>query len=261
MGKQIKRRNQKFISRLITIICLAVFIYAAHGLLGVFLDYYQNRKMLSEVQDIYYRSTNTITVSAEEADQKSPTIRSGFDGLLKENEQVVGWITIEDTAIDYPILQSDNNVDFLTENFYGYDSVAGSIFLDYRNDITSTDANMIVYGHRMKDGSMFQHLTKFLNKDFFESHRTFTFDTLYDEYEAEIFAVYRTLVDFNYIQTDFQADDEFEQLLHGIQERSIFKTDIDIGPNDQILTLSTCDSSLDPDDGRLVVHAKLTKIN
>lgn len=261
MAKRKQTVLQKFISRFITITCLAVFIYASHGLFDILLDYYQNRKMLNNVQEIYYRETGFPVAAAEaaETDSQSNKIRSGFDELLKQNDQVVGWITIEDTQIDYPILQSDNNTDFLTENFYGNESIAGSIFLDYRNDITTSDSNYVVYGHRMKDGSMFQHLTKYLDKDFFESHQKFTFDTLYDRYEAEIFAVYNTLIDFNYIQTHFSSDAEYQQLLKEMEDRSIYQTDVELNAQDQILTLSTCEYTLDPNDSRLVIHAKLVK--
>lgn len=255
-----KRKEQsagkKFISSIITIICLAVFLYASYGLFDAFIDYYKNRKMLSNLQDIYY---NVDT--AEDTKDQANSIRSGFDELLKQNENVVGWITVEGTQIDYPILQSDNNIDYLTENFYGDESRAGSVFLDFRNDITSSNLNTVVYGHRMKDGSMFQHLTKFLDRDFFETHRTFEFDTLYNSYEAEVFAVYNTLTDFNYIQTDFSSGEEYKQLLLNIQEKSKFKSDVDLSEDDQIITLSTCDYELDQNDGRLVVHAKLTKKN
>jgi len=246
---------KKFTSYVITIACLAVFVYAAHGLIDVLLDYYQNRKVINDVQDIYYQEADSHSNSYSE----EKGIRSGFDELIKFNKHVVGWITIEDTQIDYPILQTDNNTDFMYHNFYGEESRAGSIFMDYRNDITMKDNNIIVYGHRMKDGSMFQHLTKFLDEDFFETHRTFTIDTLYDSYEAEIFAVYPTMVNFNYIQTDFSNEKEFENLIEEIQNKSKFKTDVDISSEDQMITLSTCDYTLDPEDGRLVVHAKLTK--
>ena len=131
--------------------------------------------------------------------------------------------------------------------------------MDYRNDITSSNLNTVIYGHRMKDGSMFQQLTKFLDQDFFDTHRTFEYDTLYESYEAEIFAVYNTLTEFDYIQTDFASDEAYEQLLSRIKEKSMFQTDIEVSASDQIITLSTCDYQLDPDDGRLVVHAKLVK--
>src|SRR5699024_10652699 len=108
MAEKKKRPVQKWISRMITIICLAVFIYASSGLFSAFMDYYQNRKMLSDVQDTFYR-----VVAAE--DSESGGIRSGFDELLKQNEDVVGWITMDGTQIDYPILHSKDNIDYLTE--------------------------------------------------------------------------------------------------------------------------------------------------
>lgn len=248
-------KRKKIISRLITVICLGVFIYASYGLFDAFLDYYQNRKMLSNLQDMYY--SEEVDEPSDESNENA--LRSGFDELLKANENVVGWLTIDGTQIDYPILQSDNNIDYLTENFDGKESRAGSVFLDYRNDITSPNRNTVVYGHRMKDGSMFQHLTKFLDEDFFKSNQTFEFDTLYSSYEAEVFAVYNTLTDFNYIETDFASGDEYEQLLEKMQGKSKFNTDVELSEDDHIITLSTCDYELDENNGRLVVHAVLTE--
>jgi len=257
MAKE-KRQMKRNLSRIVTIVCLGVFIYAAYGLVDIFMDYRQNQKMLSNVQETFYNAA-----SAEEDTQNessgSDTIRPGFKELLKQNEDVVGWITIDGTQIDYPVLQASNNETYLTQNYNGGDSRAGSVFLDYRNDIDSPGLNTVVYGHRMKDGSMFQHLTKFLDEDFFESHRTFKFDTLYESYEAEVFAVYNTLTDFDYIKTDFANKEEYEQLLSDIQQESKFQTDVEVSTDDSIITLSTCDYELDENEGRLVVQAKLVK--
>lgn len=258
MVKNKQRKGKKVISKIITIACLAVFIYASHGLISVYIDYKQNRSMLSDVQDTYYNVASAETVKPHDQTE-AKGVRTGFDALLEQNENVVGWITIDGTHIDYPILQSDNNIDYLTENYNGQSSIAGSIFMDYRNDIEDTELNTVIYGHRMKDGSMFQDLIKFLDEDFFRTHQTFTYDTLYDSYEAEIFAVYNTLIDFNYIKTDFGSEAEYSELLQNIQDKSRFATDIELDNEDQILTLSTCDYEMDPNDGRLVVQAKLTK--
>lgn len=253
-------KGQKIISRLITIICLAVFIYASYGLIDALIEYKKNDSIVREVQDIFYQEKDHLTASTSKGTPNTSNIRSGFEELLKINEDVIGWITIEDTKIDYPIMQTENNTDYLRTSFYGDDLLAGSLFLDYRNDLkTGEERNLIVYGHRVRDGSMFEHLTKYLEEDFFESHRTFSFDTLYEGYEAEVFAVYNTMIDFNYIQTDFSSDEDYEHLLAEIQERSIYDVDLDLSAEDLILTLSTCEYSLHPDDSRLVVHAKLTK--
>lgn len=256
--KKEKRQTKKIISRIVTIVCLGVFVYAAYGLVDIFMDYYQNRKMLSNVQETFYNAA-TNEEDTQNDNSQSSTIRPGFKELLKQNSDVVGWITIDGTQIDYPILQSSNNETYLTYNFNHDSSRAGSIFLDYRNDITSPGLNTVVYGHRMKDGSMFQHLTKFLDEDFFESHQTFEFDTLYASYEAEIFAVYNTLTDFDYIKTDFANEKEYEQLLAAIQKESKYQTDIEVSADDSIITLSTCDYELDENEGRLVLQAKLVK--
>ncbi len=251
------KKKRSFLSYAITIICLTVFIYAGSGLFGILFDYYNNDKVLADLQDIYYQNQDAEETAHPSSEKR---IRTGFDELKEMNEDVVGWITIDDTKIDYPIMQSDNNTDYLNRNYHGEKSIAGSIFMDYRNDITMRENNLILYGHRVKDGSMFQHLTKYLDEDFFKSHRKFTVETLYDSYEAEIFAVYNTMIDFNYIETDFSSAEEFGSLIEGIQSRSIYDTDVEIGATDQIITLSTCEYTLDADDSRLVVHAKLTKI-
>lgn len=252
-----KKKRRPIVSYIITIVCLSVFVYAGQGLFSILYDYYQNDKVLNQLQDIYYQADSDKKETQFMGEKR---VRSGFDDLKSINEEVIGWITIDDTKIDYPIMQADNNVDFLDTNFYGEQSIAGSIFMDFRNDITMRENNLIVYGHRMKDGSMFQHLTKYLDEDFFNTHRTFTIDTLYDSYEAEIFAVYNTMIDFNYIQTDFTSEDEFGQLIDDIHERSIYETDVSLDADEQMITLSTCEYTLDQNDSRLVVHAKLTKI-
>lgn len=254
-NKQKKSVLRKTVSVAITITCLAVFVYASKGLVDATMDYYNNHKLQNNLQDIYYNA------DIKDNDNSSNSIRSGFDGLLAENDDVVGWITVDGTKIDYPILQGDTNEKYLKHNFYGDESRAGSIFLDYRNNIDSPGYNTIVYGHRMKDGSMFQHLTKFLDEDFFNEHRKFKLDTLYEQYEGEIFAVYKTVTDFNYIQTDFNNDSEFNLFLMEIMKRAEHKTDVDFDDTDKIITLSTCDEQLDVLDGRLVVQAKLKKVS
>lgn len=257
MAQAKKSHFKKILSQIVTITCLGIFIYAAYGLFDILIDYYQNRKLLNNLQETFYEAASA---EKEETDENDKQIRPGFEALLQQNKDVIGWITIDGTQIDYPILQAEDNDTYLYRNYYHEDTRAGSIFLDFRNDITNPEErNIIVYGHRMKDGSMFQHLTKFLDEDFFKSHRTFEFDTLYDHYEAEIFAVYNTLTDFNYIQTDFSNDEEFAQLLENIQKKSLFHADVDVTKDDTIITLSTCDYALDESEGRLVLQAKLNK--
>lgn len=240
-----------------TLICVGVFVYAAHGLISTFLDYQNNKQTMNDLQETFHEGGGVTEFADNEEDELK--VRSGFDILLGENDELVGWLTINGTKIDYPILQADNNNDYLRRDFYKDYNILGSIFMDFRNDVTSLGRNTIVYGHRTKDQSMFEGLTYFEDEEFYEEHKTFTFDTLYESYEAEIFAVYNTTTDFNYIQTDFSNDENFEALLNEIDKRALYETDVEVEVDDHILTLSTCDYQLDKQKGRFVVHAKLTK--
>jgi sortase B len=241
-----------------TLVCLGVFAYGAHGLITTFLDYHNNNQTMSDLQETFYDGGGP-TEWAEADDSDELKVRGGFDMLLEENDELVGWITMNGTEIDYPILQADNNMDYLQHDFYKNYNILGSIFMDFRNDITDLGKNTIIYGHRTKNGTMFEGLTNFEDEAFYEEHKTFTFDTLYESYEAEIFAVYNTTTDFNYIKTDFQNEQDYANLLNDIDEHALFETGVEVNEDDHILTLSTCDYELDEHTGRFVVHAKLTK--
>lgn len=123
-------------------------------------------------------------------------VRKQFKALQQINQEIVGWITMDDTQINYPIVQAKDNDYYLFRNYKGEDMRAGSIFMDYRNDVKSQNRNTILYGHRMKDGSMFGSLKKMLDEEFFMSHRKLYYDTLFEGYDLEVFSVYTTTTDF-----------------------------------------------------------------
>ncbi len=236
--------------KLTTFFLVCVFLFSAYKVGAIGKEYYDNRKVLKQVQVIYNENEDFEVKSTGQPRQQ-------FNKLLEINPDIVGWIEVEETNINYPILQADNNDYYLNRNYLKEESRAGSIFLDYRNDVEESNKNSVIYGHRMKDGSMFGQLKKYLNEDFFYNHSTILYDTLYESYELEVFSAYKTTTDFYYIQTDFTNDEEFEQFLSSIQEKSIHKYTGTIGVEDTIVTLSTCDYGLNQDTGRLVVHAKL----
>ncbi|MCM3147895.1 class B sortase [Bacillus sp. FSL W8-1143] len=248
------KRGKRVWQRMLTIVCLGVFIYSGSAIGLELFGYYQNRQVLAKAQTMYGHEQGMN-------ESRGPgTIRTSFDELRKVNDDIVGWINMKDTMIQYPIVQSRDNALYLTRNYLKNDTRAGSIFMDYRNDVLHESSNTVVYGHRMRDGSMFAGLTNYLKKDFFDEHRTFQYDTLYQSYEAEIFAVYETTVDFDYIQTDFRDLGEYAHYLQAVRKKSIYQTKTDVSTDDLILTLSTCDHVLAPKNGRLVVQAKLKKV-
>lgn len=256
--KNIKKKRNSWI---VTIVCVGVFIYSIYELSSIFMVYYHNHQVLTEVQQVYKEvaSDEKETPKNELEDIVSRKIRPQFLDLKEINEDIVGWVSIEDTKINYPILQAEDNDYYLTKNYEKEESIAGSIFMDYRNDVESYNPNMVVYGHRMRDNSMFNSLKNFLKEDFFYNHKTIQFDTMYESYTAEVFAAYSTTTDFDYIQTDFDNAIDFWVLTEKMRQKSKFQSDVSLNMEDQIITLSTCDYTLDPDQGRLVVHAKLVK--
>lgn len=131
--------------------------------------------------------------------------------------------------------------------------------MDYRNDVQDINRNTILYGHAMKNSTMFGSLKNYLNQQYADEHPIIYLDTLYEGYDVEVFAAYETTIDFYYIETEFKSSDVFLKFLDEIQARSAIEINVEIGPEDKILTLSTCKDSVLSDDHRFVVQGKLVK--
>lgn len=194
-------------------------------------------------------------------DESSLTVLSQFDDLLSQNSDLAGWIEIPDTDINYPIMQTTDNEYYLTHDFDKADDTNGALFVDYRSDLVNPTTNTIVYGHNMKSGMMFGSLKKYLDQDYYEQHKTINFSTLYEERTYEVVAVCLSKVAYQdddsyryYNFIDAANDSEFQAFYENAQSLSVYGTEIDLDVEDQILTLSTCNSYVD--DGRLFLLAK-----
>jgi len=189
-------------------------------------------------------------------EQEAEEILSHVLPYYQSNEDTVGYIKIENTDVDYPVVYSGDNEFYMTRGFDKEDAEHGAIFLDFRCDLDDFNKtrNIILYGHRMKDGSMFKSLTSYQKSKFFEENRIIEFDTLYDDLEWEVFAVFLTHIDFYYIDTDFPTDEKWLNFLSECQSLSMHENNVKFYPTDIILTLSTCALKTDK---RFVVMAKL----
>ena len=184
-------------------------------------------------------------------------IQNKFIALRNQigNDDIVGHIRIDGTTIDYPVVQGDDNSFYLYRDINRNMNVAGSIFLDYENDLLRYDRNTIIYGHNMNRNHKFHAIRFFYDRDFLERHRFITFDTIYGNQTFEIFAFYDTHISFDYIRVHFANDDDFMRLVNEMKRRCIHNLGVEVGPNDRILTLSTCTNV--HMDTRLVINAKL----
>ena len=186
-------------------------------------------------------------------------------GLYAENPDLVGILEVVGTDINYPVVQTPSDPEYyLRRDFYGEDSTAGTLFVDYRCDIVNPTTNTIIYGHNMRSGTMFGGLKRYLKQDYYQSHKTIIFKTLYEEQEYEIVGVGLSAVgyddDENYKYYNFinaVTGSELKEFLDNIQSLSVYDETIDISATDKILTLSTCNTYTE--DGRMFVVAKRVK--
>lgn len=187
-----------------------------------------------------------------------------FDEAYAANPHTIGWITIENTAIDYPVVRTDDNDFYLTHDAEGNDSKYGAIFMDFRNAQPSMQQHIIIYGHNMKNGTMFHDLVNYKQPDFFEQNRRIYL--LWDgmDTEWEIFCAYIVAPDTIYpIQTAFDNEDDFAVSMNsaikyaGTVTPSVTDQTITIQPSDQVLSLITC--TYEYDDSRYAVMARRVK--
>ncbi len=185
-------------------------------------------------------------------------VKAKLEEIKRTNDDIIGWIRVEDTQINYPIVLGEDNDYYLTHAYNGEYLRSGTIFADYRNFASPTDNyNTVLYGHNMANGSMFAGVKKFLKEDFYLSHTVtvYTFDGMY---VFEPFAMLNTDTSIYYNRMFFNSGEQFGEFLNDMYSRSIFKKDIELGPNDRILTLSTCNNNRVT--GRYALLAKLTKV-
>ncbi len=176
--------------------------------------------------------------------------------LFRVNTDTVGWLNIADTRIDYPVVKGADNAFYLDHGFDKELNVTGAVFMDSRNIGDGSDRHTLIYGHRMKDGSMFRDLEKFQEEDFYQSNREIDLQTLHGTLRYRVFSAYVTGTDFLFNRTRFE-DDAYEDFLIDIQARGLYpdEKDVVLTAQSRILTLSTCSRSFK--DARFVVHAVL----
>jgi sortase B len=189
--------------------------------------------------------------------QIKPQIQEKFKALIAKNEDVIGWLKLDNTVIDYPVTQSNDNEFYLEHDVNKQKNQAGSIFMDYRNNLELSNRNLILYGHDMLDKSMFAAILSYESKYYWDAHPIIHFDTKFNNQDWEVFSAYTTDVDFDYIQTDFKSNKEYNQFLQLIQQKSVHPSTLKLAEDDTILTLSTCSYAFN--NARFVVHARLRK--
>lgn len=253
-------------NKFLAILWSALLIYSAYSLTDYYISSINSQKSYEEIKTNFNayeelkQNLNMINTNFDDGnlvdEPEEKVITERFKTLIADvnNEDIIGWIKISDTAIDYPVVKTDNNDFYLKNDVYKQPDKAGAIFMDFRNSGDFDDFNTIIYGHNMKNGSMFKSLLKYKDEDFFDTHPTIEYSTLYEDTQWEVFSAYVTSTDFYYIETDFPSEEDYQSFLDSIVEKSLYAPDFEVSATDTILTLSTC--AYDFNDARFVVHAR-----
>ncbi|ENZ9534446.1 TPA: class B sortase [Clostridioides difficile] len=222
---------------LINIICIITLIFSS---LSVYIK-------LSE-----YRKADEVYTELRENTSNN---NSKHQELYDKNNDYRFWLKINNVNIDYPVVQGYNNDFYLTHDFYKNYLPLGSIFMDYRNNFEN-DKSLIVYGHYMKNKTMFGQLENYTDEVFFKENNLVEINYKVQTYTYEIFSVYTAdLINRDYLSIHFNSNYEFKDYLNYITERSVHKSDIKVDISDKIITLYTCNYEFK--DARTIVHAKL----
>ena len=188
-----------------------------------------------------------------------PSILPEYAAAYEENPDLVGWMIIEGTPINYPVMQTPDRVDYyLYRNFAKQSNSHGCLYVRESCDVFAPSDNLTIYGHHMKDGSMFTGLDKYRKEKFWEEYPTIQFDTLYTRQTYTVFAVFKTTASvgegFSYhLFEDAEDEEEFYKFVSTCKSLSFYDTGITPVLGDKMITLSTCEYS--QDNGRLVVVA------
>lgn len=233
----------------VSIVSLFVFLVCAGVLLYYFISDAMEQAINDDVNDL---KNNGTTI---------PEVLDEYAGVYAENEDTIGWLKISGTAIDYVVMYAPDEIEkYLRTDFYGAPATGGCLFVDEFCDIFESD-NIIIYGHNMRNGTMFADLLKYAEADFGGKHCIIHFDTIYEKHDYELVAaIYTDLkgdedTGFLYYEYTEGGDNEkFEQYSEFIEKNRLYDTGVTLEEGDKILTLSTC--SYHTTDGRFIVVAR-----
>lgn len=255
-GRKKARKKGSLILNLVLALALIVFVVSAYQLLRIGKGYLDGRSEYEEIRELAIESDGSV----EEGDGR---FRVNFDELMAINPDTIGWIRFspEPSGINYPIVQGEDNEEYLHRTFSANENTLGAIFLNVGNRADFSDRNSIVYGHRMRDGSMFRHLQDYEEQSFFESNPYFYIYTPDGrEITYHIYSVGEVVDTSDTYLTAFASEGEYQAFLDMTKEISLYDTGVEVTADDTIVTLSTCTSA--SDEHRFVVRGvKESEVN
>lgn len=237
------KKKSKILITLIQIVLIAVIIFSGIKIIEWIKSNKKNKDIMSEIKE------NVVINNG--MDSNNEEYKIDFAKLKQKNSDAIAWIKVNGTDIDFPVVKGTDNSYYLTHNFDKEKNKAGWIFADYRNKFDGTDKNIIIYGHNMKNGSMFASLKDVIKEEWYnnENNKYIALITENENCKYQVFSVYQIETEEYYLQTNIS---NFKEFVEKIKGRSKKDFNVDIKETDSILTLSTC---ADNTKYRVVLHA------
>ena len=250
--KKHHRGRSNIVSNIILVIAIVVFAVSAYKLYGIFSEYNKGDKEYQKIQDL-------VINTEKKDDTKEEAFSVDFEKLLEMNSDVVGWIRFDEPSeINYPVVQGRDNEEYLKRTFEANTNKLGTLFVDVNNPGDFSGRNTFIYGHNMKNGSMFAQLLKYKDDSFYKEHPYFyiyTPDGKVRTYEIFSAGVVKDTSD-SYIM-DYADDAAFQTYIDYIKQQSAYPTSAEVTTASKIVSLSTCTNVRD--DERFLVHGVMIK--
>lgn len=246
LGKTSKQLN-KLLDSIVAIVIVLIILFSSYSLYSSFMMFKGA-----------FVSDTLLSMKPVKAAGSDESIN--FDQIRGINPDVKSWVTVDNTNIDYPVLQGKTNLEYINKNIYGEFAFEGSIFMDVRNKPDFSDSYNLLYGHHMEHGAMFGDLQLFLEKDFFDKNRTGTLTTENGEYKIDFFTVIQADgYDQHVFNPHYFGEKSISpELLDYLDTKKVHSRDIEISADDKIIALSTCTST--QTNGRTILYGVLRAV-
>lgn len=267
---------KKWMYNALIVLFAAVMVASGWYLADYYIDAYRQSSRYDALSEMKETVTPRPTVGQDATDPTEPSspfvevldpetkepvlLLPEFAQLYALNNDIVGWMKIPGTGIDYPVMQTPDKTDYyLRRNFDKKHSTRGCLYVRETCDVFAPSDNVTIYGHRMRDGSMFARLDKFTEKSFWEENSYIYFDTLKELHTYQVFAVFYTTATIGegfayHLFENAEEEEDFDAFVSQCRELALYDTGVEVSYGDKLITLSTCEKSFI--NGRLVVVAK-----
>ena len=233
---------KKKIIKIFMIVCLLVMIYSIYNIVTWYLDNKKNDSIKEEIKEIINNDDNNNVID--------------FKALKEKNSDIVAYLKVNNTNIDYVVVKGNDNKFYLKHNLYKEYNKLGWIFMDYHNRLDGTDKNIVIYGHNTANKSMFGTLRNIVKKEWYTNPDNYIINLVLEDklLTYQVFSTYTIKVEDYYINTIFKDNTEFNKFINTLKKRSVYNYGVNVNGEDSILTLSTCTNN---GKSRMVLHAKL----